>query len=80
MNYYFFKCFTVNLIDNGTVTRLKCQRLYNTEENSQINETVKAKNAIERFKNDTLDEHATVKLEQDRVFHTCHILPTTVRK
>ena len=70
----------MKLNNNGTITRLKCQRIYNIEENSQISETERAKNAIERFKNDTLDEHATVKLEQDRVFHTCHILPTTVRK
>ena len=77
---------SVQLINDGNVTRLKCRRNLTDEDvNSytiygKIDEKKQAENAMNRFKNDAKDEDATVKLEQDRVFHTCHILPTTVQK
>ena len=77
---------SVQLINDGNVTRLKCRSNLTEEDinsytiDGKIDEKKKAENAMNRFKNDARDEDATVKLEQDRIFHTCHILPTTVQK
>ena len=77
---------SVQLINDGNVTRLKCRSNLTDEDinsytiDGKIDEKKQAENAMNRFKNDAKDEDATVKLEQDRVFHTCHILPTTVQK
>ena len=74
------------MINDGNVTRLKCRSNLTADDinsytiDGKIDEKKRAENAINRFKNDAKDEDATVKLEQDRVFHTCHILPSTVLK
>ena len=48
--------------ENGTVTRVKCR-------GENWNATVNIKK--EELKN----ELATIRLEQDRIFQTCHLVP-----
>ena len=74
------------MIDNGTVTRLKCRKNLTEDDikqyniSGEIDPKLEAEFKMRKFKNDTMDEDAIVKLEQDRIFHTCHLLPTKVQK
>ena len=62
---------------NGSVTRLKCRKPLSLEEERRANESSQNRREIyfDHYKLDSQNERATVKLDQDRIFHTCHMLP-----
>lgn len=78
----------MEVLGNGSVTRLKCkdpitaQDLANftDSDGNVINEEARARFYLEKRKRDASHEKATVMLEQDRIFHTCHALPTSIKK
>lgn len=47
-----------------------------TKENKTI-QSLLEKFKVLRLKQNIRDEDETIKLEQDRVFHTCHLLPSS---
>lgn len=76
--------FDFRLDENGNlkvlkdVTRLKCRKPFTAEEQKKANESTEewTKMLLERHELDSQNERYTVRLEQDRIFHTCHILHT----
>ena len=67
----------LQLLKNGSVTRLKCRKPFTLEEERSANQSSQKRREIyfNHYKLDAQNEKSTVKLEQDRIFHTCHLLP-----
>ena len=66
----------LKLLNGGAVTRLKCRKPFTAEEQKKANESAEeyTKLLFDRHEFDSKNERSTVRLEQDRIFHTCHLL------
>ena len=66
---------------DGKITRLKCRRSVTEADNStftfngKFDAQLKTEFFLRKYQEDSKNEEKTVKLEQDRIYHTCHILP-----
>ena len=71
-----------NETENGFVNRLKCRTPLSLDEinsftypNGTINEKNRTEAIKKKFLEDSENEEKSIRLEQDRIFHTCHKLP-----